>query len=69
MPRIIQDEFTALDISRQRKFQLRRERDGLCRLCSRKVRTKGEVYCRRHRIAQRCHCAGVPVPEDPQDFI
>ena len=37
MPRALIDEFTARrDLSRQRKYQLRAERDGLCRICGRK---------------------------------
>jgi phosphoribosyl-dephospho-CoA transferase len=31
--KLIQDEFTALPLSRQRKYQLRQRRDGKCMVC------------------------------------
>lgn len=40
----IQDEFTALAVSRTRKMQLRRVRDGLCHSCG-KPRGKKPVRC------------------------
>lgn len=51
MPRLIQDEFTMLPVSAQRKWQLRRERDGLCRLCGAPM-APGESYCETHRLKQ-----------------
>lgn len=34
MPKLIIDEFTDLPVSRQRKFQMRRARDGKCIVCA-----------------------------------
>lgn len=36
----IKDEFTDLKVSRQRKWQLRKERDGKCRRCGNKSHGK-----------------------------
>ena len=44
MPKVIQDEFSALPISRQRKWQLRQVRDGNCKRCGRK-RTSYPQLC------------------------
>jgi hypothetical protein len=48
MPKLIQDRFTSLPVSRQRKYQLRREAAGRCRLCG----EPGAPYCARHSEAQ-----------------
>jgi len=57
MPKIIQDKFTRMRISDQRRYQLRREAKGLCRLCGspavkskREGSTKG--YCEAHYARQ-----------------
>ncbi len=50
MPRLIQDEFTMLPVSAQRKHQLRHERDGKCRVCPQPA-THGP-YCEKHRKKQ-----------------
>lgn len=50
MAHIIQDEFTMLPISSQRKYQLRRERDGCCRICG--APSQGSPYCAPHRARQ-----------------
>jgi hypothetical protein len=50
MPKQIQDEFTKMRISRQRKYQLRRERDGKCRVCGSPC---DGALCIRHRKLQR----------------
>lgn len=61
MPKIIQDEFSALDISRQRRWALRHKRDGKCSTCGRPGK-KG--YCRVHvrknrdRMRKKLKCAG-----------
>lgn len=69
MPRLIQDEFTMLDISAQRKYQLRRERDGLCRLCGEPAET-GFGYCVKHRREQlRRHRLWRVSQDNPQDLI
>ena len=47
MPKLILDEFSNLPVSRQRKWQLRRERDGFCRICGVKRATVG-VFCAYH---------------------
>jgi len=48
---LILDEFTSLKVSRQRRYQLRRERDGLCRLCGEPVEAPSH-YCAKHRAEQ-----------------
>jgi DNA repair exonuclease SbcCD ATPase subunit len=46
---IIQDEFTKLKVSRQRKSQLRRTRDGLCPICGKPKLDKGKnKFCQEH---------------------
>ena len=42
--KVITDEFSALKISDQRRFQLRHERDGLCRLCAVKAAPDGYTF-------------------------
>ena len=37
MPRLIQDEFSNKRISRQRRYQLRKEAKGCCRICGKKT--------------------------------
>lgn len=49
MPKIINDEFTHLPISRQRKHQLRHIRDGLCYLCNRPLSPLSHSQCIEHR--------------------
>ena len=51
MPKIISDKFSKLKISRQRKWQLRRQAAGLCILCGDKAVVS--VHCLKHAIAQR----------------
>jgi hypothetical protein len=46
----IQDEFTALKISQQRKWQLRRIKAGLCQICSAPMLSSG--LCKKHIIQQ-----------------
>ena len=46
----IQDEFTALKVSRQRKWQLRRLKAGLCQICSAPAEPSGR--CKKHCIQQ-----------------
>ena len=45
----IKDEFTELPVSRQRKWQLRNVRDGVCSMCGKPVVFR-ELYCFSHRI-------------------
>jgi hypothetical protein len=47
----IQDEFADLPVSRQRKSQLRRQRDGLCIICG-QPRCSSH-YCLKHMLAAR----------------
>jgi hypothetical protein len=47
----IQDEFTRLPISKQRKYQLRRQRDLRCTMCGEPA-TQGS-RCLKHLIAER----------------
>ncbi len=49
--RKIQDEFADLPVSRQRKSQLRRHRDGLCIICG-QPRCSSH-YCLKHFLASR----------------
>lgn len=72
MGKLIQDQFTSMKgISRQRRYQLRREADGLCRLCGEQSAT-GSAYCRVHLENQRRLCRKVktdtPKP-DARDLI
>ena len=46
MPSLIDDEFAALPISRQRRYQLRRERDSLCPRCGKNPAGKHGARCR-----------------------
>ena len=47
---MIRDEFTNI-LSRERRYQLRHQRDGLCHLCSRKKVTA--FHCLEHAINVR----------------
>lgn len=47
MPKLIIDEFSGLPVSRQRIWQLRRERDGFCRKCGVVPRQDENPYCPR----------------------
>ena len=47
----IKDEFTDLKVSRQRKYQLRKQRDGLCTECG-KPAVQG-VRCLEHMVRAR----------------
>ncbi len=44
MGKTIQDEFTNKKLSRQRKYQLRKSRDGLCCQCG-KPTVMGLIFC------------------------
>jgi len=48
----IQDEFSNLPISKQRKWQLRRTAEGKCRQCGQPV-VANSVFCLAHLIQQR----------------
>lgn len=47
----IKDEFTKLKISRQRKYQLRKQRDGLCTECGEPA--SGGSRCVKHLVKAR----------------
>lgn len=47
----IKDKFTKLPVSRQRKWQLRKQSKGLCILCGEPLATA--TYCLKHAIAHR----------------
>lgn len=51
MPKVIQDEFTHLAVSRQRRYQLRQEAMEHCRICGTKA-VEGYPYCETHLDAQ-----------------
>ncbi len=78
--KIIQDEFTSrTDLSRQQIYQLRHERDHLCRLCSEPVAAEPEgcKLCPAHLTKQRRWCNPVkkkarahpPENYNPADLI
>lgn len=48
---MITDEFTHLKVSKERKYQLRRQRDGLCIICGKQPYDK--LYCQKHAEAIR----------------
>ena len=69
MAKLIQDEFTSMRISRQRRYQMRREKAGLCRICG-DVCAKGQVYCPEHLEKQRMLCRKTKSASlDPRDLI
>lgn len=43
----IEDEFSDLPVSRQRKYQLRRMKEGRCRVCG--AETEKGTLCEKHR--------------------
>lgn len=49
----IQDEFTNLHVSRQRKWQLRKVRDGLCFYCGQPKDPRSAAYCIKHMMLIR----------------
>jgi len=51
MSKPIQDEFSALPISRQRRWQLRRQRDGCCVTCG--APQAASIKCRDHNLKNR----------------
>lgn len=67
MAKLIQDEFTSMRISRQRRYQLRREKAGLCRLCGLPISASG--YCAEHLEKQRMLCRKTKGAVDPRDLI
>lgn len=62
--KIILDEFTHMELTRQQRYQLRHERDGLCRLCPDLVAedVPGCHYCADHLKKQRLWCNPVTKP-------
>ena len=71
MAKLIQDEFTSMRISRQRRYQLRREKEGLCRICGEKA-ARNARYCKTHLEKQRMLCRKVKTDaptSNPQDLI
>lgn len=48
---MIRDEFTARRISRQRKYQLRRQKQGRCIICGKRS-VPDHDRCPRHRLLQ-----------------
>jgi hypothetical protein len=51
MKKPIRDEFTDLPVSRQRKYQLRMQRDGRCAICGEPA-VRG-ARCLKHLVAAR----------------
>lgn len=52
MPKLIQDEFTALPMSRQQKWAMRNVRDGNCRFCAKPARPN-RTTCDKHYKRKR----------------
>lgn len=50
MPKLIQDEFTNKRISRQKRYQLRKKKAGVCQVCGRE--SEGRL-CPEHEEAAR----------------
>jgi hypothetical protein len=53
MSKLIRDEFTGLRVSRQRKYQLRKQRDGRCTECGEP--TALGARCLKHLVRAREH--------------
>lgn len=71
--KLIQDKFTSMRVSRQRRYQLRKEAAGLCRICG-DVCARKQVYCPTHLEKQRILCRKVKTDTpaatlDPRDLI
>ena len=52
MPKIIKDEFSDLPLSRQRRSQLRMQRDRRCVVCGKET-AGGGMFCLKHWIERR----------------
>jgi hypothetical protein len=63
MPKVIQDEFSALLIGRQRKWQLRQVRDGNCKRCGNK-RTSYPQLCDPCQLWDRCKAKASAIAAD-----
>lgn len=50
-----QDEFTHLQVSHQRKTQLRYQRDGLCIICGKPLDGPSKVRCKKHQEMHNAH--------------
>ena len=50
--RKVLDEFADLNISRQRKYQLRHRRDKLCTKCNQPAEADSQ-FCREHRLYEQ----------------
>jgi hypothetical protein len=50
--RKVLDEFADLNISRQRKYQLRHQRDHLCTKCHQPA-VAGSQFCRDHKLYEQ----------------
>lgn len=67
--KIITDEFSSLPISRQRRYQLRHERDGICKLCDEPA-AKDSAFCATHLKKQRQWCCVSPKKNyNPADLV
>jgi len=68
VPSPLQDEFTNLDITRQRRYQLRHEKAKVCRACPKKA-VEGSSYCPRCLKKQRRLCSGRERKPNPMDLV
>jgi hypothetical protein len=54
MPKLILDKFTTMPISRQRRYQMRRQQEGRCKLCAEPA-ARGKLLCAAHERAAAEH--------------
>lgn len=50
MPKLILDKFTTMAISRQRRYQLRRQQAGCCKICGERA-VPDKLLCEKHEAA------------------
>ncbi len=59
----IEDDLTEMDISRQRKYQIRKMRKGLCIICAKKT-YRGTLFCLTHNRARGILNPGRNMPHE-----
>jgi len=52
---MIKDEFSDLPISRQRKYQLRKLKNGKCQICGKQLSRFSATRCDKHHEYSRVH--------------
>ena len=66
MPKLILDEFTSSPVSRQRRWQLRKQAQNACRICGLPGRTP---YCAKHEVEMHKLSLSRSVPSGAEDLI